>query len=161
MNEAEKGELQPKQDLGLEQGLALKKYAPVLAYLGTEATMFWSRSQLFLVAHSALLGFIGKDLPTPASVPDHARLGILIAWAAVGLLLSGLWHLAITVGSQWVEWWKKALIELEPEAFGSIRLWRSRPNTLVKARTVARFAASLFSIVWVGLLVYLVILWRP
>jgi hypothetical protein len=141
-----------------KQELALKKYAPILAYLGTEATMFWNRSQLFLVAHSALLGFIGKDLPTPKE-SDPARLGIFIVWAAVGLLMSGLWHLAITVGDQWVDWWKNTLIQLEPEAFGSIELWRKRPKTPVRARTVARLAALLFSIVWVGLLVYLVILW--
>jgi hypothetical protein len=157
MNEPPKQDPTPKPDIGQE--LALKKYIPVLAYLGTEATMFWSRSQLFLVAHSALLGFIGKDLPTSASRPDHARLGIFIAWAAVGLVLSALWHLAITVGSQWVDWWKEVLKELEPAAFGSTQLWRSRPKTLVPARRVARFAASLFSIVWLGLLVYLVILW--
>jgi hypothetical protein len=141
-----------------QQELALKQYAPVLAYLATESTMFWSRSQLFLVAHSALLGLIGKEIPTPAE-RDPARLGIFMILAAAGLVLSGLWHLAITVGGRWMDWWKAKLEALEPEAFGSIELWRRRPNTPVPARRVARFAASLFTMLWFGLLVYLVILW--
>jgi hypothetical protein len=140
-----------------QQELALKKYTPILAYLATECTMFWNRSQLFLVAHSALLGFIGKDLPTPKET-DLAKLGIFMVWAAAGLVLSGLWHLAITVGSKWVDWWTGKLVTLEADAFGPIELWRKRPQTPVRARMVARLAASLFTCLWFGLLVYLVIL---
>jgi hypothetical protein len=107
---------------------------------------------------SALLGFIGKEIPTPKE-KDPAKLGIFMILAAAGLVLSGLWHLAVIVGVRWVDWWKAKLVILEPEAFGSVELWRARPNTPVYARTVARLAAWLFTILWFGLLVYLVILW--
>jgi hypothetical protein len=138
-----------------EEELALKRYTPVLAYLATECTMFWNRSQLFLVAHSALIGFVAKDIPTRTN-NDPANLRVPIALSIAGLVLSGLWHLAIFIGSRWIDWWKAKLIALEQEAFGTTHLWRSRPSTPVHARTVARLAAWLFTVLWLGLLVYLI-----
>lgn len=138
--------------------LALRRYDAVLKYLGSEATVFWRGSQLFLVAHAAFLGLIVKDLPTaPRSTPT-ARILVLIVVALAGLLLCVLWHLSMRAGSGWIDYWKAVLRRLEPEAFDDIDLFRTRPR-IPHQRVVAKFAAWLFTVVWSMLPFYVVWLW--
>jgi hypothetical protein len=72
--------------------------------------------------------------------------------------LCALWHIAINVGSKWIEWWKAKLTELEFDAFESTVLWSKRPDTGWRARSVARGTAFLFTVLWSGLFLYMVYL---
>lgn len=145
----------PTQD----QDLAIRQYAPISAYLGNECSMFWSRSQLFLVANSALIGFAAKDITTLTSKDALAKLWLYLALSVVGVLLCGLWLVTINLGSKWMNWWIGKLTELESKAYGSLTLWRKRPFTgRLKVRYVAYGTASLFSCVWAALIVYIFVL---
>ncbi len=67
--------------------------------------MFWSRSQLFLVANSALIGFAAKDITTLQRNDELAKLWLYLALSIVGLLLCGLRLVTINLGSKWMNWW--------------------------------------------------------
>ena len=128
--------------------------------------MFWSRSQLFLVANSALIGFAAKDITTLHKDSDFAKLWLYLALSIVGLLLSGLWLVTIDLGIKWMDWWIAKLTILEPfaygatAAYGAITLWSKRPpmGPFKKVRYVAYGTAILFTCIWLPLFVYLLIL---
>jgi|KBSMisStandDraft_5_1062788.scaffolds.fasta_scaffold1027840_2 hypothetical protein len=139
--------------------LALRRYTTVMAYMGTECSMFWSRSQLFLVANSALIGFLAKDIPLPGAPQNLPKLWIYLSLSVAGLALCTLWHIMIHVGSRWIDWWQLKMSTLEPDAYDSTVLWRQRPSTGPwKARDVARATAVLFTIIWLGLFIYILCL---
>lgn len=142
-----------------EQDLAIRQYAPILGYMGTECSMFWSRSQLFLVANSALIGFAAKDITGLQKNDELAKLWLYLALSILGLLLCGLWLVTIKLGSKWMNWWIRKLKQLEPTAYGAITLWSERPPMgRLKVRYVASGTAILFTCIWAVLFVYLLIL---
>ena len=129
----------------------LKRYDALLRYLQTENQLLWSRSQHFLVAHAALLGFTLTRLPTPTDVVHPAHL-LLSGFATFsGLLLALLWHWAITTGEFWTGHCHDLLQELEPTALGEdrkfIRQFKSS-RRFISARKVARLTAVLFTALW-------------
>jgi hypothetical protein len=139
-----------------ETDLALRRYTVIMSYMATECSMFWSRSQLFLVANSALIGFLAKDTPLPGA-PHDAKLWIYLGLSVAGLALCTLWHIMISVGSRWISWWQQKMCALEADAFDSTILWRERPPTgPLRARDVARATAVLFTIIWLALFLYIV-----
>lgn len=141
-----------------ETDLALRRYAIVMSYMGTECSMFWGRSQLFLVANAAIIGFLARDIPLPGA-PHDAKLAIYLILSVAGLVLSILWQLMIYLGSGWISWWQQKLKSLEAEAFGSLTLWSERPPEVrLKTRSVARATATLFSVIWIALLGYILFL---
>lgn len=141
------------------QDLALRQYAPILSYMATESSMFWSRSQLFLVANSALIGFAAKDITTLHDHQDLAMLRLYMALPVVGLLICGLWLVTINLGSKWMDWWIEKLKQLEPSAYGNIKLWSERPKMgRLKVRHVAYGTAILFTLVWTTVFLYLCLL---
>ena len=142
-----------------EQDLAIRQYAPILAYMGTECSMFSSRSQLFLVANSALIGFAAKDITTLQKHDGLAKLWLYFALSVAGLLLCGLWLVTIYLGTKWMSWWIEKLNQLEPAAYGAITLWRQRPSMgRLKVRYVAYGTAILFFCIWGAVFVYLLFL---
>jgi hypothetical protein len=136
------------------QDLALRQYAPIFSYLGTECSMFWSRSQLFLVANSALIGFAAKDITALHQHYDLTEVWLYLALSVAGLLLCGLWLITINLGTKWMSWWSEKLKRLEETAYGDIELWRNRPHRL-KIRNLAYCTAALFICLWGGLFLYL------
>jgi len=142
-----------------QQDLAVRQYAPILAYMATECSMFWSRSQLFLVANSALIGFAAKDITTLDKHSDLAKLSLYLVLSILGLLLCALWLVTINLGSKWMNWWISKLTQLEPDAYGTITLWSERPRMgRLKVRYVAYGTAGLFTSIWAALFAYLLIL---
>ena len=142
-----------------EPDLAIKQYAPILSYLGTECSMFWSRSQLFLVANSALIGFAAKDITSLNSTDPRGKLWLYLGLSIVGALLCGLWLVTINLGSRWMNWWIGKLKQLEPAAYGSVTLWSQRPfGGRFKVRHVAYGTAALFTCVWGAVFAYILIL---
>ena len=142
-----------------QQDLAVRQYAPILAYMATECSMFWSRSQLFLLANSALIGFAAKDISTLNQHSEIPILRLYLILSILGLLLCVLWVVTINLGSKWMSWWISKLKQLEPEAYGPITLWSERPPHMgrLKVRYVAYGTAGLFTSIWFGLSVRLLI----
>ena len=141
---------------------ALKRYDIFSKYQSGESALYWSRSQLFLVANATLAGLVGRDLAR-SEVPQ-------VEWAlplacGFGLLLSLGWHFALSAGNAWQEHWTGILRGYEPYALGEIRAFRGGPydhaatmNTghglKLGARALARWTAALFTAIWLLMLTY-------
>jgi len=146
--------------------LALRRYDVIMRYLASDNAIYWTRSQLLLLAQTALLGFYGnqlKDLPEDLSHEPWYKLIFLMVNCLVGLALCGLWHFAIKGGQFWMDRWEAILTGLEQVAFGAdIKVYREmtadkRPKP--RTRAVARWTLVFFSILWavaLSLILYLV-----
>ncbi len=131
----------------------MRQYALVVPLLATDATIYWMRSQLFLVANAALMGFALNTVP----ISSDARTGKICAvviGAVVGILLCILWRRTLRSGEKWMNHWKDLLRQWEPTIFGDINVYRKSPAGVPKTGTVAREAALLFLILWCMLGVY-------
>lgn len=145
------------KNIGGEQP-QLEQFGILMSYLQYENTTFWTRAGFFLLAHTALLGFVVQVLP-PFN-PCHAtweRIGISVISGISGLLLARIWWKALKAGEWWINRWHNCLLELEPQAFGNIQVLRGvftlgqtkdhkkKPG----ARAIAYQVTCLFSILWV------------
>lgn len=142
-----------------ETDLALRRYDVVMRYLASDNAIYWTRSQLLLVAEVALLGFFGnqvKDLPECLCHAPQYKLIALIADCLVGILLCVLWHFAIKGGQFWMDRWESILTGLEERAFGSdVTLYGGMTPTMrpkPRTRAVARWTVISFATVWVAAL---------
>jgi hypothetical protein len=146
--------------------LALKRYDILFRYLAYENTVYWSRSQFFLVANAGMFGFAAAKLPTSQQGLSWEQLGILATASAVGILLSLLWHRALEAGQHWVSRWERLCESLESEAFGDIEVLRnsgmdSTRQSGVKrmsGKAVARHCATLFVVLWILMFAYVTVL---
>jgi hypothetical protein len=136
-----------------EPGDVLKRYDIVMRYLATEGQIFWNRSQLFLVANAALIGFVFREVPTSLKDSSATKLTILFIGTLTGILLCCLWFRAIKSGNKWLDHWISILKTWEPEAMGETNVFR-RPPAGPSSRAVARLAASLFIVIWALLAIY-------
>jgi Na+/proline symporter len=136
--------------------LALRRYDVLFRYLAYENTVYWTRSQFFLVANACMFAFAASKLPTSFQNLSWEHLGILATASAAGILLSMFWHRALTVGEHWVCRWEKLCVRLESEAFGEIDVLRnsgmdSLPLDSIKrvsGKAAARHSAILFIVLW-------------
>lgn len=118
--------------------LSLRRFDIVSRYLASDNAIYWNRSQLLMVANTALLGFFASQLAGVSADPQNLRvyswlmLDYLAAEAIVGVCLCVLWHFAITGGQYWLAQWEAILRELEPAAMGHTLMFRrfdeSRPK---------------------------------
>jgi|GEM_PF-5153552 len=131
--------------------LALKRYAILNAYKSYEGNMYWVRSQNFLIAHSALFGFVFTNFPLSIKTSPLIKFYILIIPCIAGLILALLWRRVLKSGEQWVQHWDSILIKLENDAFGDIQVHRPFTNKLrpISAKATARIMSFLFIILWV------------
>jgi hypothetical protein len=139
---------------------ARHRYQILMNYLATEGQIFWSRSQLFLVASAALLGFVTTRLPPVVLSTPWDQIITVGVGAFGGLCLCRLWHRALKAGNFWIDRWEHLLTRLEPEAFGDLEVRRNvaqRPGgpARVSSRQVAFDAVWLFVILWSLVLLYL------
>ena len=81
------------------------KYAALVAIRNTEATLWWTRSQLFIFMHSAGL--------TLAVTQRQLGPKFLLVAGAVGLLLMVYWLLATRRANQWLAFWHAQLSAAE------------------------------------------------
>ena len=132
---------------------ALKVYDTFTRYLAYENTIFWTRSQHFLVAHSALLALFGVIVFGKGVVSQPNALSAFAACfvCLIGVCLSVLWHRALTSGEFWTSHWQDILRELEPVALGPIPAFRKFDSgrRFVRAICVARHCALLFFLAWI------------
>ena len=120
----------------------------MLKYLGTETQIYWTRSQLILIANVALLGFGLASIPVTRDVRAD-KLAVLTTGAVVGVVLCILWLKGLRSGKAWMEHWKSALRQWEQAAFANVNLFGSRPVDLPESASgAARYAAVLFLLIW-------------
>jgi hypothetical protein len=140
--------------------IALERYRNVIGYLQYENNTFWVRSGFMLVAHSALLGFLTKILPEPTSSAASMNIVLSLGIGIVGLILSFLWTGVIQGALWWIERWHSILLSLEPEAYGTVEVFRgavgdrSQEERHRSTRGAARRVALLFRIAWIVAVIY-------
>jgi hypothetical protein len=149
-----------------QQDLALRRYDILLRYLAYENTVYWSRSQFFLVANAGMFAFAAAKLPTTRQGLSWEQLGILATASAAGILLSLLWHRALKAGEHWVSRWERLCASLEAEAFGEVEVMRNsgidsmRLSSVkgMSGKAVARHSATLFVVLWCLMFAYVTVL---
>lgn len=143
--------------------IALEQYRNVLGYLQYENTIYWTRSGFMLVAHSALLGFLTKLMPSPDEA-NWQSIGLSFGISLFGLALSLLWMKALLSALWWINRWHGILLRLEPDAYGDIEVFRGAvaaegdTKTRHGARRIAEQVALLFRLVWVAAILYAIVL---
>ena len=136
-----------------------KRYDTVLKHLAYENTIYWTRSQLFLVANAALMGFALKEIPTSLVGVSRTRLAVLFVCSVLGILLTALWIYGLRAGQGWIAHWNSALKSWEKSAFGDVNLLRERPKGVPSATRVARLTAWLFATLWCAVSGFLCVCW--
>lgn len=63
--------------------LSLKRYTAILSHYTYESNAYWGRTQVFLVAHTALFGFVVTNLPVGIMQPSWARIYTLVGGTTV------------------------------------------------------------------------------
>ena len=132
--------------------LAIRRYDIIMRYLASDNAIYWTRSQLLLVAHTTLLGFWGNQLPRNLGEEPPLKLIFLLIECGLGGCLCLIWHYAIRGGQYWMDRWEKTLLELEDAAFGkSAEVYRgmdgaSRPKP--RTRDLARWTLVIFCAIW-------------
>jgi hypothetical protein len=130
-----------------EQDLALRRYDIVIKYLVFEHTIYWSRSQFYVAANTALLVVAVAKFPTSDFQLRHLAAPVLVA--IVGLVLSIVWLLALLQAGRYADRWRSVCQQLEEVAFESYEVLRNPPKfKLPKLRTLANSAAVMFVVLW-------------
>ncbi len=141
------------------QDLAVRRYDTIMRYLASDNAIYWTRSQLLLVAHATMLGFFGNQLK---DIPDHIasyawfKLYALLVEGFGGLFLCLIWFFAIKGGLYWLERWEGILRNnLEELAFGEINVYRNIPDRpKPRTRNVAYWTLAFFTLVWICALAF-------
>lgn len=138
---------EPMNPLSENSELALRKYDVVLKLHVMDTQIYWTRSQLFLVANAALVGFELNSVPV-ASDAHTIKILALAGGAITGVILCMLWIRGLRAGEGWMKHWKNALSQWEKLAFGGVNLYFERPPDVPRSSAVARSAARLFLALW-------------
>lgn len=128
------------------------KYAALIALRNTEATLRWTRSQLFIFINSA-----GLTL-----VVTQRQLGFLFLFAAgaIGLLLMTGWILATRRANQYLAFWHAQLEAAEnpPEEKEIVIFGSKAQKNIVQSRVTINRVLMALMIVFVALWI-IVLVW--
>lgn len=148
------------QDSHHELDINLRRYAAALGYLQYENTTYWTRSQQFLVAHTFLLGFVVTKLPVLPMELTWARIVSLGIASLGGLALARLWFHGLRAGEYWIDHVTDIVRAFEEKSLPAdtklIRQFGHKPG-YISAKLVAHRLATLFAVLWVASLGYLVL----
>jgi hypothetical protein len=134
-----------------------KAYELLVSHLQSENEIFWTRTEVFLVAHAALLGLLANQLPTETVDKVTWQKLLVVATASMaGLVLSLIWKRAIASGEKWLDRWTAMLKEWESEAVG-LEIFRASREGIPSSRKTAESAQLLFTIIWSLTLLYLAV----
>ena len=142
-----------------QASLSIRRYQAAVGFMAYENTVFWTRAGFFLVAETALLGFIGSNLPEyGAEYVSVQAVGALVL-SIVGLVMSRLWWLALRRGEFWILERKRVVDQLEEAALGELQMIRGEDPELLGprrggAKAVAYHLVRLFFTVWFLLALY-------
>jgi hypothetical protein len=128
------------------EDLALKRYDLVFRHLAAKNGLFWTRSQIILVAHAALLGFMLKELASASPYTGWPELIVDLSVGVIGFILAVFWHYAVKSGWRWLEHWRSILRHLESQAYAEINVLRRAPLPKISpgSTDLARWTATLF-----------------
>ena len=142
------------EDPTKRQEWALKQYDTLMRYLAYEGTVFWNRSQHFLVAHAVMFAFLAaSQFPTDVENTKWIQMLLLGVVCVAGIKLAALWRSVILAGNFWTNRWEKLLQEIEPDAFGQRRVLRGAGDDVLaderrSGKRAAQIAATLFTVLW-------------
>ena len=80
---------------------------------------------------------------------------------AGGIILSTLWHQALTAGEYWTSRWERICVALEKMAFDDTEVRNCRPKGKDSGKRVAHRTALFFTVLWSLALVYVVMVNIP
>jgi hypothetical protein len=133
----------------------LEQYSILMSYLQYENSTFWVRSNFFLLANTALLGFIITSLPRELPPKNWSEILIPAVGCISGLILTILWLFALKSGEWWINRWHFLLVEIEPFAFGETKVLRglktldSKRKPKFGARQITYIVCFLFVVLWI------------
>jgi hypothetical protein len=129
--------------------IALKQYDILTRGFLAQAQLIWNRSQFFLVANTALLGFLAFAIRATSEV-GRAYLILLVALAFVGLTMSVLWIIALHSGYMALDRIERLCVQKEEAAFGDLQIMRgARSNTTARSRVANKLVAFVFGFIWI------------
>ncbi len=139
----------------------LERYGILMSYLQYENTIYWGRGNFFLLAQSALFGFVIASLPSMLASTPWNKILIPGFGSIAGLIVARMWQIALRSGEFWINHWHSILMELEPKAFGKQKVLRGlatlegQREPKERARMVAHDILILFYVLWIILVAYL------
>ena len=139
---------------------ALEKYGLLMSYLQYENSIYWTRSNFYLLACTALFGIASSSIPSPSLNFSFHKIIAFFIISGAGLYLTFLWHQSVKSGEYWIEHWHVILKNLEPDAFSKIHVLRDFElpgKKKVSARQIQKRTLFLFYWLWVLLLIYSII----
>ena len=137
---------------------ALKQYDTLMRYYSYEGTVYWARSQHFLVANAVLFGFVASaKFPIDVNATPWIQFILLSLICGAGLVLTWLWRNALFAGEFWLSHWTDLLLEREHGAFGESNVLREFTTSRKRysAKRVAHSGARLFFWLWFVLTAFL------
>jgi len=135
---------------------AFKRYDSLLRYQIYENQTFWTRTQLYLVANTTLLGFCATSRlmifkPAEGTIVSAATLALV---CGIGIVLSEVWRRLFVTGVFWIDRWGDRLTALEERAFGQKVHRDSRQLEPYSIFKTVHFTIGLFFTVWVFFFLY-------
>ena len=126
-------------------------YSALIAVRNTDATLRWTRTQIFFLIHSGALSLV--IVQTKIKFGDWLHMGICVA----GLLLAVLWFWLTLVIQKFIEYWDDRLEELEKisprprvRVFGGRSYWNAMRG--YRVHTILKSLVAIFITVWLALL---------
>jgi hypothetical protein len=104
-----------------QKKVALEQYRNVLGQLQHENAMTWTRSGFLIVAQAAILTAFGRWVSVRVSFWDVV---LMYALPMAGLFLTLLWGSLLKTSRWWTDHWHRTLLQLEPDAYGEVKVYR-------------------------------------
>ncbi len=137
----------------------LERFGQVMSYLQYENSMYWERGSFFMLASTALFGFMATNLLPLGATPRWEKVLVLLVVSVAGGALTVLWHRSLHAAEWWIDRWHKILRDLEPRAFGDTVLFRELPPDKggpprIRMRSITKWTLVLFYVLWGMAVVY-------
>ncbi|MEK6869526.1 MAG: hypothetical protein AABX63_00240 [Nanoarchaeota archaeon] len=142
--------------------VAIRRFQIITGLIQYEGTVFWSRSQHYLVANAALLGFIATKLPTTdLDCITWANLYTVFIGSIGGLLLAIFWNRSLKSAEYYLTRWINIAKDIEPLAFDEGEVFRNAKSS-ASARKITNYTSLLFITMWSLVCVFLIIcfIWK-
>ena len=94
----------------------LKKFEILTNYLIYENTIFWSRSNYFLIAITGLLGLTITQIPSYILF-EMQKVLTIFTLSFIGIILCYSWHCALKGGEFWINHWHELIIKYEKKCW--------------------------------------------
>lgn len=119
----------------------------------TEVAQRWSRTQVFLLIHSAALSF--------AATRPQATFLFLLSMSVGGLALTGFWFLANRRTDQWIVYWQSCLVAFERHEQEPVEtpifsgpVYDQVTGMRVTFNRIVNVLIGFFALVWLGVCIY-------